>query len=57
MANGHGHRDASKVSLRSVLILFRILHVQTIFGNEGEGVLHACISSITLKTFNTETKI
>ncbi len=42
----HGYRDASNVSLRSVLILFRILHVETMFGNEGEGFLHACISSL-----------
>ncbi len=34
------------MSLRSVLILFKILHVETMFGNEGEGFLHACISSI-----------
>ncbi len=37
-------RDASKVGLRSVLILFSVLHVETMFGNEGEGFLHACIS-------------
>ncbi len=41
----HGYRDASNVSLRSVLILCKILHVETMFGNEGEGFLHACISS------------
>ena len=29
-----------------MLILFEILHVETMFGNEGEGFLHACISSI-----------
>ncbi len=34
------------MSLRSVLILFKILHVETMFGNEGEGFLHACISSL-----------
>ncbi len=38
-------RDADNVSLHSVLILCRILHVETMFGNEGEGFLHACISS------------
>ena len=43
----HGYRDASNVSLRSVLILCRILHVETMFGNEGEEFLHACISSST----------
>ena len=30
--------------------LFRILHVETMFGNEGEGFLHACISSKWLKS-------
>ncbi len=38
----HGSHDACKASLRS----FRILHVKTIFGIKGEGLLHACISSI-----------
>ncbi len=37
----HGSHDACKVSLRS----FGILHVKTMFGNKGEGLLHACISS------------
>ncbi len=40
----------ANVSLRSVLIC-RILHVETMFGNEGEGFLHACISSIYLCTY------
>ncbi len=40
------YQRRGKVSLRSVLILFRILHVTTMFGNEGEGFLHACVSSI-----------
>ena len=31
-----------------MLILFRILHVETMFGNEGEGFLHACISSLDI---------
>ena len=44
-------RDAGKVSLRSVLILFRILHVETMFGNESEGFLHACISSTSILFF------
>ncbi len=30
------------MSLRS----FGILHVKTMFGNKGEGLLHACISSL-----------
>ncbi len=45
IAMAHGYRGACKVSLRSVLILFRILHVETMFGIESEGFLHACISS------------
>ncbi len=56
----HGYRDqirdAGNVSLRSVLILFRILHVETMFGNEfeGEGFLHACISCIILHCLDFE---
>ncbi len=33
------------MSLRSVLILYAVLHVETMIGNEGEGLLQACISS------------
>ena len=50
-------RDASKVSLRSVLILFRILHVETMFGNEGEGFLHACISSLDVNESNVNSNL
>ncbi len=50
----HGYRDAGNVSLRSVLILFWILHVETMFGNEGEGFLHACISSYNIALVNSE---
>ena len=40
--------EESKVSLRSVFIYFAILHVETMFGNKGDGLLHACISSIRI---------
>ncbi len=36
-------RFAHGSCLRSVFILFEILHVETIFGNEGERFLHACM--------------
>ncbi len=43
----HGYRGASNVSLRSVLILCRILHVETMFGNEGEGNFTADVAQQT----------
>ncbi len=39
------HANPLYLLFGSVLILFRILHVETMFGNQGEGFLHACISS------------
>ena len=31
-----------------MLVLFRIFHVETMFGNEGEAFLHACVTSSNL---------
>ena len=40
-----------------MLILFRILHVETMFGNEGEGFLYACISSLVVLWYSENTII
>ncbi len=37
---------------RIAMVLFRILHVETTFGNEDEEFLHACISSQDLINSN-----
>ena len=47
----HGEHDASKMSLRSMLIKSAMLRVKTMFRNKGEGLLQACISSIHTKSY------